>query len=372
MFWRGARQVSLKDGGRYVAFYRRLFGRARRTEAAPGLRSLRERVEPRLRALVAEGLGVEPHQLDEHTSLAEDLAADSLDLLDLIVRIEDELGVVVPERDIAAIRTYGELAAAVVALVACRGRAQAEAERAAAGALEVRIGAGQVPRFLRVVGSEPYDREVVREDLEAAGPSEPVAVNGLGDVPAEEIERMLMRARFAGTDVHTPDRSAVPPGVAATREPADARHWPAARLTAEALGVVAALRAECDASLARLGAASSVPRPDLAATRAVTDDRVSALRALVDTYLELLQDARPVLQAAAREVGRLVLVRRGVDERTLGAPAARDAFESIGDALLCYVHALQSQVAWTRTRLPPRAMTSSAPNRGAAPGELHA
>src|SRR5437867_5789511 len=49
--------------------------------------------ESRLRGLVAETLGVSPEELSSEVSLADDLAADSLDIAELVVRLEGELGV---------------------------------------------------------------------------------------------------------------------------------------------------------------------------------------------------------------------------------------------------------------------------------------
>jgi acyl carrier protein len=70
---------------------------------------LEELVEPRLRALVAERLGVEPEERTRSVSLPDELAADSLDLLDLVLAAEEEFGVVIAERAADDIRTFGEL-----------------------------------------------------------------------------------------------------------------------------------------------------------------------------------------------------------------------------------------------------------------------
>lgn len=60
----------------------------------------RELVEQRLRGLVAD-----------------DLAADSLDLLEIAIAAEEEFGIVIRERNLAAVRTYGDLLAEVSRLV---------------------------------------------------------------------------------------------------------------------------------------------------------------------------------------------------------------------------------------------------------------
>ena len=76
-------------------------------------------VKFRLRAVVAEHLGVAEDQLWPAASLAEDLGADSLDLVELAIAVETEFGIAIPEAAIGRVRTYGDLAQATVAL-ACR------------------------------------------------------------------------------------------------------------------------------------------------------------------------------------------------------------------------------------------------------------
>jgi acyl carrier protein len=79
--------------------------------------------EARVRRLVAESLGVGFDDLSPEVSLTDDLAVDSLDLLDLALVLEEEFGLTVPERTIGEVRTYGNLVAATVTLA--RNRAEA-------------------------------------------------------------------------------------------------------------------------------------------------------------------------------------------------------------------------------------------------------
>src|SRR5207302_9721727 len=72
-------------------------------------------IEPRLRGVVAERLGVGPEELRPDVSLTDDLAADSLDLIDLGLALEAECGVVLRRRALESVRTYGDLIAAVAA-----------------------------------------------------------------------------------------------------------------------------------------------------------------------------------------------------------------------------------------------------------------
>jgi acyl carrier protein len=78
---------------------------------------LLELIEPRVRALAADDLGIDPEELTARASLSDDLAVDSLELTELVVRIEAELGISVPERAIAHMRTYGDLITVILARV---------------------------------------------------------------------------------------------------------------------------------------------------------------------------------------------------------------------------------------------------------------
>ena len=68
-----------------------------------------EFVEPRVRRLAAEHLGVGVDELGSDVSLRDDLAADSLDLAELAVALEREFAIVVPEGVLDEVRTYGDL-----------------------------------------------------------------------------------------------------------------------------------------------------------------------------------------------------------------------------------------------------------------------
>jgi acyl carrier protein len=59
----------------------------------------------KLRTLVAETLGVEESEVVPEASFEEDLNADHQDLVDLIVAIEEEFDVKIPEEDIASLQT---------------------------------------------------------------------------------------------------------------------------------------------------------------------------------------------------------------------------------------------------------------------------
>ena len=62
-----------------------------------------------LQELAAEILGVEPDQVQMGISFARDLAADSLDLVELIAAIEDKYDVELPEEELDNMKNVGDL-----------------------------------------------------------------------------------------------------------------------------------------------------------------------------------------------------------------------------------------------------------------------
>ena len=62
-----------------------------------------------LQELAAEILGVEPDDVQLEKSFARDLAADSLDLVELIAAIEDKYEVELPEETLENMKNVGDL-----------------------------------------------------------------------------------------------------------------------------------------------------------------------------------------------------------------------------------------------------------------------
>lgn len=61
--------------------------------------------------ITAETLGAEAADITETTSFTEDLHADSLDLFELAMALEEEFGVEIPSEDLEKITTVGSAAA---------------------------------------------------------------------------------------------------------------------------------------------------------------------------------------------------------------------------------------------------------------------
>ena len=62
-----------------------------------------------LQDLAAEILGVDPDQVQMDKSFQRDLAADSLDLVELIAAIEDKYDVELPEEELERMKNVGDL-----------------------------------------------------------------------------------------------------------------------------------------------------------------------------------------------------------------------------------------------------------------------
>ena len=62
-----------------------------------------------LQELAAEILGVEPERVQLNVSFARDLAADSLDLVELIAAVEDKYDVELSEEELEGMKNVGDL-----------------------------------------------------------------------------------------------------------------------------------------------------------------------------------------------------------------------------------------------------------------------
>ncbi len=62
----------------------------------------------KLQELVAEGLGVDVAEVVETASFKEDLGADSLDLFEMVMSLEEEFGVEIPTEELEKMVTVGD------------------------------------------------------------------------------------------------------------------------------------------------------------------------------------------------------------------------------------------------------------------------
>ncbi|HEU0193749.1 MAG TPA: acyl carrier protein [Gaiellales bacterium] len=68
----------------------------------------REEALERVRAILVEQLGVDEEQVTEDASFQGDLDADSLDLVELIMELEDQFGLKISDEDAQKISTVGQ------------------------------------------------------------------------------------------------------------------------------------------------------------------------------------------------------------------------------------------------------------------------
>ncbi|ABR30182.1 acyl carrier protein [Thermosipho melanesiensis] len=63
----------------------------------------------KIREIIAEQLGVDVNEVSEEKSLTDDLGADSLDMVDLVMAFEDEFGIKVEDSDLSKITTVKDV-----------------------------------------------------------------------------------------------------------------------------------------------------------------------------------------------------------------------------------------------------------------------
>ena len=63
----------------------------------------------KVKAILSEQFDVEEDSITMESSITDDLGADSLDVVDLLMSIEDEFEVEVPESEVENIKTVGDL-----------------------------------------------------------------------------------------------------------------------------------------------------------------------------------------------------------------------------------------------------------------------
>ena len=63
----------------------------------------------KIKALLAEELGVNADEITAETSFKEDLGADSLDLFELVTNLEEEYNIEIPEEQLEEMTTVGKV-----------------------------------------------------------------------------------------------------------------------------------------------------------------------------------------------------------------------------------------------------------------------
>jgi acyl carrier protein len=103
--WRGASQ-SDKEGRPAAGgqFSRQQFEQSLRATKGVSMADIAERVKK----IVVEHLGVEPEKVNDKASFIDDLGADSLDTVELVMAFEEEFGCEIPDDAAETILTVGD------------------------------------------------------------------------------------------------------------------------------------------------------------------------------------------------------------------------------------------------------------------------
>ena len=67
-----------------------------------------ESIEAQVREIIINELGVEPEKVTDDASFVEDLGADSLDTVELVMAFEEEFGIDIPDEDAEKMRSVGD------------------------------------------------------------------------------------------------------------------------------------------------------------------------------------------------------------------------------------------------------------------------
>ncbi len=67
----------------------------------------------KVRDLVAEQLGISKDSIKPESNILEDLGADSLDVIEMLMTLEDEYGITIPDEKINQVKTISEIVALI-------------------------------------------------------------------------------------------------------------------------------------------------------------------------------------------------------------------------------------------------------------------
>jgi acyl carrier protein len=67
-----------------------------------------DEVLEKVKAVIVEQLNVEEDDVIEDASFVDDLGADSLDIVELVMALEEEFGVSIPDEEAESIKTVGD------------------------------------------------------------------------------------------------------------------------------------------------------------------------------------------------------------------------------------------------------------------------
>ncbi len=63
----------------------------------------------KVRTMLANQLNVQVDKVKEDSRIVEDLGADSLDMIEMLMALEEEFGITVPDEDAESLKTVGDI-----------------------------------------------------------------------------------------------------------------------------------------------------------------------------------------------------------------------------------------------------------------------
>jgi len=144
-----------------------------------------ETYEADVRRVVAEQLGVGVEEIAPDVSLPDDLAADSLDLVELALALESRCGVTISDRRLETVRTYGDL---LDVIATAPVSAQPPLAR-------FRIVCDGTARTDHAGPLDPYTVDILVEEARRAGPHAHVELEAERDDGIVAVARRRLAAR---------------------------------------------------------------------------------------------------------------------------------------------------------------------------------
>jgi acyl carrier protein len=66
-------------------------------------------LNPKIKEIIVEQLGVDPEKVKSEASFIDDLGADSLDIVELVMAMEEEFDIEIPDEDAEKLRTVNDV-----------------------------------------------------------------------------------------------------------------------------------------------------------------------------------------------------------------------------------------------------------------------
>ncbi len=74
------------------------------------LREASVSISPKVKEIIVEQLGVDPEKVKPEASFIDDLGADSLDIVELVMAMEEEFDLEIPDEDAEKLKTVNDVA----------------------------------------------------------------------------------------------------------------------------------------------------------------------------------------------------------------------------------------------------------------------